>query len=224
MKARALSLPVVLGLALGACDDHPPVVRNCHDDAAVPCPNQNDRAARIEGTLTYQGPAPSVDANGVPTGRVVLLLFDAHNPPAPEGTATTALSFQTISAGQLFQAAAVLPGGQVRASTGYSFPGITRLGGQVVAALYLALAQPWPKSAAWIPLAILASFARLLVAYVLALAWTVPIAAWAADRPRVLAFVQPLSQVGASVPATALFPLFIAALARHRGGMEVASV
>ncbi len=136
MKAHALSLPLGLGLALAACDDHPPVVRNCQADASVQCPNQNDPSARIEGTLTYQGPPPSVDARGIPMGRVVMLLFDANNPPAPEGTATTALSFQTIGAAQLFQAAAVLPGGQVRASIAYTFPGITHAGEFQIRAFY----------------------------------------------------------------------------------------
>lgn len=138
MKARALSLPMGLctGLALAACDDHPPVVRNCFDDAAVRCPNQNDPSARIEGTLTYQGPPPALDANGVPSGRVVMLLFYADNSPAPEGSATTALSFQTIGAAQLFRSAAVLPGGLVRASIGYSFPGITAGGVYQIRAFY----------------------------------------------------------------------------------------
>src|SRR5438046_580561 len=103
MKVRALSIPIGLALGLGvlSCDDHPPVVRNCTFDAAVPCPNLNDPSGRIEGTLTYQGPGPAVDQNGVPMGRVVLLLFEADNPPAPDGTATTAISFQTIGAEQL---------------------------------------------------------------------------------------------------------------------------
>jgi NitT/TauT family transport system permease protein len=52
----------------------------------------------------------------------------------------------------------------------------------------------------------------------------VPLAAWAADRPRALRAIQPLAQIGASVPATALFPLIVAIVVRYLGGMEVASV
>ena len=91
-------------------------------------------------------------------------------------------------------------------------------------ALVAVLAWPWPREAAFIPLAIGASFLRLLCAYIIALAWTVPLTAYAADRPAVLRVVQPLAQIGASVPATALFPLIIAVVVRYLGGMEVASV
>ena len=136
MKARALTLPLGIGLCILACDDHPPVVRNCNFDAAVPCPNLNDPAARIEGTITYQGPPPAVDANGVPRGRVVLLLFAFDNPPPPDGTATTAVSFQTVGAAQLFSNATILPNGEVRASIAYSFPGITAGGVYQMRAFY----------------------------------------------------------------------------------------
>jgi NitT/TauT family transport system permease protein len=91
-------------------------------------------------------------------------------------------------------------------------------------ALVHVLAWPWPREAALIPPAIGASFLRLLAAYIIALAWTVPLTAWATDRPRAMRVVQPLAQIGASVPATALFPLIVAVVVRHLGGREVASV
>ena len=93
-----------------------------------------------------------------------------------------------------------------------------------VAALIVTLKWPWPSESKWIPLAIGASFLRLLCAYVIALAWTIPLTAWAAGRPGVMRVVQPLAQIGASVPATALFPLIVAVVIRYLGGKEVASV
>jgi len=91
-------------------------------------------------------------------------------------------------------------------------------------ALAETLRFPWPGEARQIPLAIVASFFRLLAAYALSLLWTVPLTAIAADRPRLMRVVQPLAQIGASVPATALFPLIVAVVVRHLGGKEVASV
>lgn len=95
---------------------------------------------------------------------------------------------------------------------------------RAVLALAVTLRWPWPAEARHIPLAIGASFLRLLCAYLIALAWTVPLTAYAADRPRLMRFVQPLAQIGASVPATALFPLIVAIVIRYLGGREVASV
>ncbi len=79
------------------------------------------------------------------------------------------------------------------------------------------VASPWPDRAAEIPLAILASTGRLAAAYLLALAWTVPVAVWAGSRPRVARVVRPLAEIGASVPAIALFPLMVVLLVRHIG-------
>jgi NitT/TauT family transport system permease protein len=95
---------------------------------------------------------------------------------------------------------------------------------RAVRALTVTLAWPWPRESAAIPLAILASFGRLMAAYLISLAWTVPLTAYAADRPRLMRIVQPLAQIGASVPATALFPLIVAVVVRHLGGKEVASI
>jgi NitT/TauT family transport system permease protein len=57
-----------------------------------------------------------------------------------------------------------------------------------------------------LPQALLASLARLSLAYVASLAWTLPLAAWLAWRG---AAVFSILTVLASIPATALFPLII---------------
>jgi NitT/TauT family transport system permease protein len=69
-----------------------------------------------------------------------------------------------------------------------------------------------------------ATFVRVLIALVLGLAWTVPVGVWIGLSTRLARVAQPIAQVAASVPATALFPIVIAGLLRLGGGMEVAAV
>jgi len=78
-----------------------------------------------------------------------------------------------------------------------------------LAALIALLARPLPAGASEIPLAALHSFARLLAAYGIALAWTVPIAAWVGRSQRASRFLTPFLEVFASLPAAALFPVIL---------------
>ncbi|MCS7252051.1 MAG: ABC transporter permease subunit [Anaerolineae bacterium] len=81
-----------------------------------------------------------------------------------------------------------------------------------------------PSSAPVLGLAALASMARVLVAQLIALAWTVPLGV-AIGMNRLLASrVQPLIQVIASIPATALFPVILLFLLRVPMGIELAAV
>lgn len=100
---------------------------------------------------------------------------------------------------------------------GVAFFGATKV-------LVLFLKTPFPSEAAQIPLALLVSFGRLLVAYLLALLWTLPVAIWVGENRRAFQLLSPLAQIGASIPATALFPLFVFATVRFFGGMNVASI
>ena len=86
------------------------------------------------------------------------------------------------------------------------------------------LRQPLPAEAGEIPLAVGASMLRLLAAYLIALAWTLPVAIWASERERVARIVIPLAEIGASVPATALFPLIVVLVVRYAGDMNAASI
>lgn len=86
------------------------------------------------------------------------------------------------------------------------------------------LARPLPPEAAQIPLALLYSFLRLTAAYAISLAWTLPLAYWLSRSPRRSARVLPIVQVAASMPATAFFPLIVAAILGVHLGMNVASV
>ncbi len=72
------------------------------------------------------------------------------------------------------------------------------------------LTSPMPQLASQIPFAVAASLGRLGLAYIVALAWTIPVAAWVVHNERASRVVTPFLEVVASIPATALFPLIIA--------------
>jgi NitT/TauT family transport system permease protein len=91
-------------------------------------------------------------------------------------------------------------------------------------ALTVILQPPWPARARAIPAALGASFLRLAVAYILTLLWTIPLAVWAGDRPRVMRIVGPFAQVASSVPATSLFPLIVMVVIHRPGGINLAAV
>jgi len=86
------------------------------------------------------------------------------------------------------------------------------------------LLPPWPAEAASLPLALLLSFLRINIAYVLALLWIIPVALWASDHPRGVRPLSLLAQIGASIPATAFFPVLVALLVHWTGGMEIISI
>lgn len=87
------------------------------------------------------------------------------------------------------------------------------------------VAPPWPPIAERIPGAILASTARLAVAILISLAWILPLALFCWNRPRLRRGLSTLAQIGASIPATALFPLILIVVTRRLGGtMEFASL
>ncbi len=95
---------------------------------------------------------------------------------------------------------------------------------RAVDALIVAFSQPVPHDAVQIPLAILASLGRLTLAYLIALVWTVPLSIWIGENERVARIVTPIAEIGASIPATALFPLIVLFVIRVFGGMNAASV
>src|SRR5439155_3448122 len=69
----------------------------------------------------------------------------------------------------------------------------------------------------------LATFLRVNVALVLAAAWTIPAGVAIGFHPRLARIAQPIAQIAASVPATALLPVLLIALVRIGGGMGVGS-
>ncbi len=69
-----------------------------------------------------------------------------------------------------------------------------------------------------------ATFIRVLVALLLATLWTVPAGVAIGFNPRLARIAQPLAQIAASVPATALFPVLLLILIRNGGGMNTAAI
>ena len=69
-----------------------------------------------------------------------------------------------------------------------------------------------------------ATFLRVVAALLVGLLWTVPVGVTVGLRPRLAALVQPVAQVAASVPATALFPVLLLVLIRLGGGMGLAAI
>lgn len=65
---------------------------------------------------------------------------------------------------------------------------------------------------------------RVLVALGIALAWTVPLGVAIGTNARLAKWLQPLVQIAASTPATALFPVVLLALMGLPGGLNLAAV
>ncbi|HJU11569.1 MAG TPA: ABC transporter permease subunit, partial [Candidatus Binataceae bacterium] len=91
-------------------------------------------------------------------------------------------------------------------------------------ALVRELRQPWPAVARLIPVATGFSILRLLAAYLISLAWTVPCAIAASESQRFARRLTPIAQIAGSIPATALFPLIVVFVIRVTGGMNLASI
>jgi len=73
------------------------------------------------------------------------------------------------------------------------------------------------RDAAW-------TFLRVNGALALGALWAVPAGVWIGTSPRVAKVAQPLVQIAASVPATALFPVLLLLLIRAGGGMGAAAM
>jgi NitT/TauT family transport system permease protein len=69
-----------------------------------------------------------------------------------------------------------------------------------------------------------ATFLRVNVALLLASLWTIPVGVAIGFNPRIAHITQPLAQIAASFPATALFPVILLALMRLGLGLGVGSV
>jgi len=68
------------------------------------------------------------------------------------------------------------------------------------------------------------TFLRVNAALILGALWTVPAGVAIGSNPRFARIAQPLVQIAASIPATALFPIILLFLLRLRGGLEIAAL
>jgi len=69
-----------------------------------------------------------------------------------------------------------------------------------------------------------ATFFRVNVALILGALWTIPVGVAIGFNPRLARIAQPLAQIAASVPATALFPVVLLLLIRVGGGLGIGSI
>ncbi len=70
----------------------------------------------------------------------------------------------------------------------------------------------------------LATLLRVMTAVSIALIWTIPLGVLIGTNARVAAFLQPLVQIAASIPATALFPVLLLGLLSVPQGANIAAV
>lgn len=101
------------------------------------------------------------------------------------------------------------------------------LGFGVLYGLYRAglmlLAVP-PYQWAQLSIGVLATFLRVFVALLVAMIWTVPVGVAIGTNQRLAAVLQPIVQVIASVPATALFPVILILVVKLPAGLNLAAV
>lgn len=75
-----------------------------------------------------------------------------------------------------------------------------------------------------IMLGLLATLLRVGVSLLCACAWTIPVGVVIGTNPRLAAWLQPLVQIAAAVPATALFPVLVWLLLGLPGGLDLAAI
>jgi len=80
--------------------------------------------------------------------------------------------------------------------------------------------------AQWLALAaaLVATFLRVTVAMIIALAWTLPVGVAIGSNATLARWLQPVVQIAASVPATALFPAFLLIFLGLPNGLNIAAV
>jgi NitT/TauT family transport system permease protein len=68
------------------------------------------------------------------------------------------------------------------------------------------------------------TFLRVNLALLTGALWTIPVGVAIGFSPRFARLAQPLVQLAASIPATALFPIILVFLVQLRGGVEIAAM
>jgi NitT/TauT family transport system permease protein len=92
-----------------------------------------------------------------------------------------------------------------------------------IRALQMLLAVPWTQWAL-IGGGLVATSLRVVTALSIAALWTIPVGVAIGTNSRVAGWLQPVVQVAASVPATALFPIVLVLLLDLPGGLNLAAV
>ncbi|MBX3057155.1 MAG: ABC transporter permease subunit [Anaerolineae bacterium] len=111
-----------------------------------------------------------------------------------------------------------------------SWPGIVLtilIGAVLLVGLYragLVLISLPPAQWRGIGVGLLATLLRVIVALAIALAWTVPVGVAIGTNRRLATVLQPLVQIAASIPATALFPVLLLFILNLPAGLNMAAV
>ncbi len=97
----------------------------------------------------------------------------------------------------------------------------------IVYGIYLALGllatlnlDQWEQ----IGLGLLATLFHVAAALGITMLWTIPVGVLIGTNPRAAKVLQPIVQILASIPATAIFPVIVLALVKLSGGMTVAAI
>lgn len=90
-------------------------------------------------------------------------------------------------------------------------------------AVLMLISVPWSQ---WgqIGVGVVATFLRVSVSLVIALLWTIPVGVAIGTNRRVATILQPIVQVTAAVPATAIFPILLLFFINMAGGLNIAAV
>jgi NitT/TauT family transport system permease protein len=104
--------------------------------------------------------------------------------------------------------------------------GIAALGviGYAVVRVVLILTGLHASEFRQIGIGLAATFLRVNLTLILGALWTIPVGVAIGFNPRLARIAQPLAQIAASVPATALFPVVLLVLIRVGGGLGVGSI
>lgn len=113
-----------------------------------------------------------------------------------------------------------------RVSVGAMLAGLVLGAGLLYGAYRAALLLMTVPLVQWtsIGIGLVATLARVTLALILALLWTIPLGVAIGTNHRLSRWLQPVVQVAASVPATALFPALVLLFIRLPGGLNLASV
>ncbi len=71
---------------------------------------------------------------------------------------------------------------------------------------------------------LLATLFHVAAALILTMLWTIPVGVLIGTNPRLARILQPIVQILASIPATAIFPVLVLALVKLSGGMTLAAI
>ena len=104
----------------------------------------------------------------------------------------------------------------------YILIGVIMVYGSYRAALML-ITVPFPE---WgqVGVGVLATFLRVTVSLIIALLWTIPVGVAIGTNRRAAAVLQPIVQVTAAVPATAIFPIILLFFINMAGGLNLAAI